>query len=383
MDFEGTGLLDGLTGEEREARIRLLEKLTGEGVTLEELHAAVAEERLALVPVERALAGEYSALEVAKRSELPTEGVIRLRRAMGLPDPGNEKVFTDYDIDAARSMRLFLESGFSEQAINQIGRVLGEGMSRLAATITVVFGEAFLKAGDAEDDLALRFAERAQAMSPAFIPVLAAAFRAHLRDNVSRAMLRRSDRQSGQVAGAIEVAVCFADLVGFTRLGGEIEVQQLGTVAGKLGDMASEMASGPVRLVKTIGDAAMFVSREVSPLVEVALSLVEGAVHADMPSLRAGIAYGDAFQRAGDFYGNSVNLASRVTGVARPGSVLCTQEVRDVAADDFDWSFAGQHRLKGVPEPLPLHRARRRGAPQNSTPPRKRTEGRPRRRGSH
>jgi adenylate cyclase len=366
-----------------------LEKLADDGVTLEELQAAVAEERLALVPVERALAGEYTAEEVAKRSELPKAGVIRLRRAMGLPDPARERVFTNYDVEAARSMRLFLESGFSEEAVNQIGRVLGEGMSRLAATIAIAFGEAFLRPGDAEDEVALRFAERAEAMSPGFIPVLAAAFRAHLRDNVSRAMLSRSDRQSGQVAGA-EIAVCFADLVGFTRLGGEIEVQQLGSVAGKLGEMASELATGPVRLVKTIGDAAMFVSREVQPLVEVALSLVEGAAEAEMPSLRAGVAHGDAFQRAGDFYGNSVNLASRVTGIARPGSVLCTQEVRDAAPDDFDWSFAGKHRLKGFPESLPLHRARRLEAPQDPSPPRqdpsppkKRREGRPRKRASH
>jgi class 3 adenylate cyclase len=62
--------------------------------------------------------------------------------------------------------------------------------------------------------------------------------------------------------------------------------------------------------------------------------------------------------RAGDFYGNSVNLASRVTGIARPGSVLCTEEVRDAALDQFDWSFAGKHRLKGVGSQA-LYRARR------------------------
>jgi adenylate cyclase len=64
--------------------------------------------------------------------------------------------------------------------------------------------------------------------------------------------------------------------------------------------------------------------------------------------------------RAGDYYGHSVNLASRVTGVARPGSVLCTQEVRDAAADDYDWSRAGRYRLKGVSGQTPLFRARRR-----------------------
>jgi adenylate cyclase len=63
--------------------------------------------------------------------------------------------------------------------------------------------------------------------------------------------------------------------------------------------------------------------------------------------------------RAGDYFGNTVNVASRVTGAARPGSVLCTAEVRDACPDQFDWSFAGRHRLKGVAGPTPLYRARR------------------------
>jgi adenylate cyclase len=114
-----------------------------------------------------------------------------------------------------------------------------------------------------------------------------------------------------------------------------------------------------VRLVKTIGDAAMFVSPDAEPLVATALSLLEAVERADLPSLRVGAASGPALIRAGDFYGHSVNLASRVTGIARPGSVLCTQEVHDAAPNAFEWSFAGRHRLRGVAEPLPLHRARR------------------------
>jgi adenylate cyclase len=54
-----------------------------------------------------------------------------------------------------------------------------------------------------------------------------------------------------------------------------------------------------------------------------------------------------------------VNLASRVTGIARPGSVLCTKEVHDALAERFDWSYAGKHRLKGVGNSVPLYRARR------------------------
>ena len=102
----------------------------------------------------------------------------------------------------------------------------------------------------------------------------------------------------------------------------------------------------------------MFVSPDPATLVEVALDLLDGAATDDLPALRAGIAYGPAVERAGDFYGHAVNLASRVTGVARAGSVLCTEGVRDQAPDRFDWSYARKHKLKGMPDPVPLYRAR-------------------------
>jgi adenylate cyclase len=198
-------------------------------------------------------------------------------------------------------------------------------------------------------------------------------------------MIGREERASGRLPGAQEITVCFADLVGFTRLGGDVELQELGSVAGQLASLAADITNPPVRLVKTIGDAAMFVSPEPGPIVEVALELVDAVHEAGLPSLRAGIASGPALLRSGDFYGHSVNLASRVTGVARPESVLCTQEVRDAAADAFEWSFAGRHRLKGVAEPAPLHRARHPGVAAEAEPTdsaKRQTAGRRRRRAS-
>jgi adenylate cyclase len=156
------------------------------------------------------------------------------------------------------------------------------------------------------------------------------------------------------------VSVCFVDMVGFTRLGAEIEAAELSTLATKLAELATDVTEPPVRLVKTIGDAAMFVSPAPAPLVSVALALLEAVEAADLPSLRAGVACGTGLQRAGDYYGHAVNLASRVTGVARPGSVLCTREVYEAAPDLFDWSFARKHSLKGMTEAVPLFRARRR-----------------------
>ena len=383
MDFEAAGLLEGLEGEERAARERLLEQLAGEGVGIDELKAAVAEERLALLPVERALGGDRSAREIERETGVPANLTLRIRRLSGLPEVGPEDhVFTAEEVEAAKSVKLFLDAGFSEEAIAQITRVLGEGMSRLAATITAIFANTFLERGDTEEDVALRFRTLAEQLTPALTPVLVAVFNGQLREAVSRGVLGRAERESGEIPDAQELGVCFADLVGFTRLGGEVGVEGLGTVAARLSELAAETSVAPVRLVKTIGDAAMFVSPEIPPLVDAALSLVEAVEAAELPALRAGIASGPATLHSGDYYGHSVNLSSRVTGIARPGSVLCTEAVRDAAREQFEWSFAGRHRLKGVSEPLALYRARRLGASDVEDEPRRPRADRRRRRAS-
>ncbi len=362
MDFAEAGLLAGLDGERRAAREQLLTQLLGDGFSLEELKAAVAENRLALLPVERVLGGSYSAQQIERRAGLPAALMLRMRRLTGLPEAGeDDRVFGEEDIAAARATKHFLEAGLPEEVVVEITRVVGEGMSRAAATTTAGFADTFLQPGDTELDVALRYASLAEELLPSLTPVLVSIFKAHLREGVRRGMLGRTELESGQIAEAQEMTICFADLVGFTRLGGEIEVEELGTVAGRLADLATQATVPPVRLVKTIGDAAMFVSPSPRAMVTVALSLVKGVEDAELPSLRAGVARGPALARAGDFYGHTVNVASRVTGTARPGSVLCTESVQDAAAAEFDWSFAGPQRLKGVSEPVRLYRARELG----------------------
>jgi adenylate cyclase len=359
MDFEAAGLLDGLEGEERTARVRLLERLVEQGFGLQELKTAAADDRLALLPVERVLAGRYTAQEIQEQTGVPAQTILGIRRSLGLaaaqPD---EKIFSEVDVDAARSIQTFIEAGFSDETMTDITRVLGEGMARLSAASGQAFAQTFLRPGESEDEVARRFAEMAETMTAALEPVLAAAFRAHALESVRRAMISQAELAAGQVAGEQDLTVCFADLVGFTGLGSELETETLGNVVGTFGELAAKAATGPVRLVKTIGDAAMLTSREPGPLVEAALSLEEAIEAADLPAVRAGIASGPVVQRSGDLYGHAVNLASRVTGIARPGSVLCTKEVHD-AAPGLDWSFAGRHRLKGIGDSVPLYRVRR------------------------
>jgi adenylate cyclase len=121
------------------------------------------------------------------------------------------------------------------------------------------------------------------------------------------------------------------------------------------------VAHPPVRLVKTIGDAAMLASAEPEPVLDAALNLIDAAdaEGEDFPQLRAGVALGQALPRAGDWFGRPVNLASRITSIARPGSLLAEQEVRESAPDSYRWSFAGERRLRGIRDPVALFRARR------------------------
>jgi adenylate cyclase len=106
----------------------------------------------------------------------------------------------------------------------------------------------------------------------------------------------------------------------------------------------------------------MFVGPAPAALLETVLSLNERVEAAKLPSIRSGLAAGVALSRDGDWYGPPVNLASRVTGVARAGSVLATKQMRDAAPEGYAWSPAGEWSLKGVKRPVRLYRVRRPGA---------------------
>ena len=104
------------------------------------------------------------------------------------------------------------------------------------------------------------------------------------------------------------------------------------------------------------------INKHPMPLLEAVMTLVEASESDDeMPRLCAGMATGMAISRAGDWFGSPVNLASRVTSAARPGSVLLSESARDAVGDDerFTWSFAGARHLKGISSDVKLFRARR------------------------
>lgn len=364
VDFEAEGLLEGCVGDEaRAARLRLLEQLSGDGVALEELRRAVAEDRLVLLPVERALGGpgRYTVREAAERTGIDERVLLAHIQAVGMPRPSpDERTLTDEDVTAARRIKDLQDAGLPEEGLLEVARVSGQAMANVAAATRQMVGEALLRPGDTELALGTRYLEAARRMTPVMGPMLEYQYRMHLREGVRRDAVGRAERESGRAPGTEEIAVAFADLVDFTRLGEHLSPADIGRLAGRLAVMAGEVAGPPVRLVKTIGDAAMLVSPEAEPLVAAALDIVAAseAEGEGFPQLRAGLAAGPALSRGGDWYGRPVNLASRITNVARPGSVLASREVREGTRDRYRWSRAPARHFKGVDGRVPLFRAR-------------------------
>jgi len=366
IDFEAEGMLEGLEGEAREARLALLQELAADGVPIEDLREAAAAGRLVLLPVERALVGgagpKYTAREIAERSGVELELLQRSRVALGVsnPDP-DERVLGDDDLDAAERLRAFREAGLPEDGILQVSRTIGMATARIAQANRELILRTVVQPGDNERDLARRLEAAAKVTLPLVGPVLSYALQTHLLEQIRRDVIAEADLASGEVRGISELTVCFADLIDFTRLGEQVPADELGVIAARLEEMATAVTQGPVQLVKMIGDAAMLVSTEPEPLGKAALSLVEAAdaEGKDFPQLRAGLAHGPVVAQGGDFYGRTVNLASRITQIARPGSVLATQEAKKTLGDRFHYSFAGERRLKGIDDRVRLFRVRR------------------------
>jgi len=112
----------------------------------------------------------------------------------------------------------------------------------------------------------------------------------------------------------------------------------------------------------------MLVSSEPAPMVGAALALIHAAEQEgqQFPWLRAGIASGPTLPQSGDYYGRAVNLASRITNVARPGSVVLDQATKEAADEGFDYSYVGERRLKGLDYRVKLYRARTPGERRES-----------------
>jgi len=364
IDFAAAGLLDGLHGEQRTERVTLLAHLAAEGVPLAELRRQTAEGTIMFLPAERVIGGRtrYTAEEIAAHTGVDIDFLLAVRRAMGLPIPEPEEpVYTEAEVESAKRVVLARQAGIPDEDILELLRVLGRGLSQAAESLRLLPLKLVLEPGMSERDLSSRYGQAAAQLYPLVDPMISNVLALHLRHTAQSEVISAMERSGGRLPGSREVAVCFADLVGFTRLGEEVPAEELGHLAVRLEELAGDAAAPPVRLVKTIGDAAMLAAPEPEPLLDAALNLIDAAdaEGEDFPQLRAGAALGLALPRAGDWFGRPVNLASRITAIARPGSLLAESAVHNSAEPAYRWSFAGEKRLRGIRGPVPLYRARR------------------------
>jgi adenylate cyclase len=356
-------LLNATSNErERRARRRLLRELAASGVGRDELQRAVDESRLALLPAEMVLTGRRRFGDAAlRRAGLTPDELHDWLRASGLREDDGKSAG---DLAAARALGHILDAGVPEDALLEVARVAGQGMAATARAMVRITGETYLRPGDTEYDLGARYALVAQDLVPHLGPLLEHQLRLHLLEALRHETIGRDELTTGRLAASRGVTVAFADLVGFTRMGARVDADEVGRVAGRLYELTTEISEAPVTLVKTVGDAVMLVSPEAEPLVRQLLELVRraDAEGADFPQLRVGVALGPAVAVGGDWYGHAVNLASRITALARPGTVLATTDVREKARDGISWTRALPRRIKGVSGPVFLTRARARAA---------------------
>ncbi len=123
-------------------------------------------------------------------------------------------------------------------------------------------------------------------------------------------------------------AMCFLDITGYTRLTqeeGDTAAADLAEQLGRLVQRASVQHGG--RPVKWLGDGVMFLFRDPGPGVIAALDMCEGVREAGLPPAHVGLHAGPVVFQEGDYYGQTVNIASRIAEYARPGEVLVSQAV--------------------------------------------------------
>ena len=364
MDWQAQGLLEGLEDDRAcEARAKLLDELHAGGMSVEELHRVVEEDKLVLAPVAQALSSEarYTARELAERAGVELDFLTASRRALGLPVPGpDERIYGEKDLEATRLGTLHRQAGFDDDDALEVARVLGQGMARYAEATRALVARTFIEPGLDEYELAHRYRAVAEQLLPLAGPWLEHVFALHLQQVLRSDALTQEQRRAGKLDDTQDAVIAFADLVGFTELGESVPVEELGSVAGRLSQLAGDALEPPVRIVKLIGDAVMLVSPDPEPMLDVTLRLVELAERDEaVPPLRAGVACGQAVHRWGDWFGTPVNLASRLTTRARPSSVLVAEEVRDTVKDGYVFSDAGRKKLKGFSSPVRAYRVRR------------------------
>jgi adenylate cyclase len=166
-------------------------------------------------------------------------------------------------------------------------------------------------------------------------------------------------------------AILAADVVGYSRL---MEQDEAGTVAvlreRRKGTLVPLVAEHQGRIVKLMGDGVLVEFTSAVNAVACAVELQkrmaaanDGVLEHQRIVLRIGINLGDVIVEGGDLYGEGVNIASRLEGIAEPGSILVSGTAYDYVKNKAGVGFdeLGAQSLKNMGEPVRVYRVRPEG----------------------
>lgn len=265
----------------------------------------------------------YTSHQVAEMAGVPVYRARKFWRALGFANVADDAVeFTDSDVEALRTLLGMVSRGlYDEGHVLLMARSLGRATARLAESQAELGAEELDQAGVPLADRPRAWTRRARRVVPDLEKLLVYAWR--------RQLAAAAGRMVEQEKTAVRLAVGFADLVGFTRLSRQISEIELAALVDEFeGRSADVVTSTGGRVIKTLGDSVLFVSGKAHDAAEIALRLL--AAHAKvrgMPELRVGLAVGPVIGRMGDVFGTTVNLASRLTALAHPGTILADPDI--------------------------------------------------------
>jgi adenylate cyclase len=267
----------------------------------------------------------YTRLQVAELSGIPPERTQRLWRALGFPDSADDDpAFTDADVEALGVLSTLIDSGFIDPGTEaSIARAMGQSLSRLADWQTDMLADSLARAAGPGRSISPDDAvAAARVLLPSLRRVQDYVWRRHLAANAGRLVtaVEHGDRR--------ELTVGFADLVGYTSRSRGMGGRELGAMVEDFESIAAEViARHHGRVVKTVGDGVLFTADAPADAAAIGLALPDAWTSPERPLLRVGAAFGAVLTRLGDIYSPVVNLASRLTSIARPGTFLVDREL--------------------------------------------------------
>lgn len=277
-----------------------------------------------------------TAAEVAKAAGMSLEEAVQYWRAMGFADVGDAPAFTETDLEALSNLHELVRNGVvNKREAIEVVRSLGQNTARMAEWQTGTMARLLTRQGEIpdEDSMSPEHVAKVAILTTALLPTLERMLVYAWRRQLAAAIQRSLDTADEDDADAGVMCVGFADIVGFTRLSRRLPDDRLADLVTAFeSDSADVVAATGARLIKTLGDEVMFVAEDPEHGAETAIELhLAHAAGEDVPQLRVGLSFGEVVTRMGDIYGSTVNLASRLTALARPGTTLaddaCAKEL--------------------------------------------------------